>query len=287
MLKKRARQELIDAGLSRVADAILATARPAARILTRKAASESMMGRSRFGGVPDLPSGLEWPSKDGRPLDFLAQIALAEVAAHGAEASISSSGYLWFFYDNEASPWGFDPNDRGGWAVLHSDVTFSDLAIQRGADRGSATFDACSIEFSPSLTIPSSFSERGFPVEITESEEQQLDDLLKDGNTKSVLQRWGHHLLGWPHPVQNDSMELECAGASVGCNMGNPEGYEIAIERGLLDHAGDWKLLLQLDSDEQGPGWMWGDSGMLYFWIRSDQLEQQRFDKAWLVLQCY
>lgn len=246
-----------------------------------------MMGRSKFGGVPDLPSGLEWPSKDGRPLDFLAQIALAEVAAQGAGEVISRSGYLWFFYDSETGPWGFDPNDRGGWAVLHSDVGFSDLALQRGADRGAATFESCLIDFSPTLTIPSAFSERGIAIELTESEEQQLDELLKPDETKSVLQRWGHHLLGWPHPIQNDSMELECAGASVGCNMGDPEGYEMAKERGLLDHSGDWKLLLQLDSDEQGPGWMWGDCGMIYFWIRSDHLEQRRFDKAWLVLQCY
>jgi uncharacterized protein YwqG len=32
--------------------------------------------------------------------------------------------------------------------------------------------------------------------------------------------------------------------------------------------AKDWRLLLQIDSDEDGPGWMWGDNGCLYFCIQ-------------------
>ena len=48
----------------------------------------------------------------------------------------------------------------------------------------------------------------------------------------------------------------------------------------------DWELLLQIDTDEEGPGWMWGDVGRLYFWLRSEDLVAQRFENAWLVLQC-
>ncbi len=28
-------------------------------------------------------------------------------------------GLLLFFYDMETEPWGFDPEDRGGWSVIH------------------------------------------------------------------------------------------------------------------------------------------------------------------------
>jgi uncharacterized protein YwqG len=32
---------------------------------------------------------------------------------------------------------------------------------------------------------------------------------------------------------------------------------------------------------------MWGDCGMVYVWIRREDLVNRRFDKTWLGLQCY
>lgn len=48
-------------------------------------------------------------------------------------------------------------------------------------------------------------------------------------------------------------------------------------------------LLLQLDSDDgdDGPGWMWKDDGMLYFWISPDDLAVNCFDRIELVFECY
>jgi len=43
-------------------------------------------------------------------------------------------------------------------------------------------------------------------------------------------------------------------------------------------------LLLQIDSDENA-GMRWGDEGMLYYWMKRDDLQRQRFDTTWLVLQ--
>ena len=49
---------------------------------------------------------------------------------------------------------------------------------------------------------------------------------------------------------------------------------------------GDWRLLLQLDSDATA-NMMWGDSGRLYLWIRHEDLEVRRFDRCWVLVQCY
>jgi uncharacterized protein YwqG len=49
--------------------------------------------------------------------------------------------------------------------------------------------------------------------------------------------------------------------------------------------AKDWKLLLQLASDEDTE-MMWGDGGTLYFWIREADLPDRDFSKVWIILQC-
>ena len=41
----------------------------------------------------------------------------------------------------------------------------------------------------------------------------------------------------------------------------------------LKPNAKDWRLLLQIDSNEEN-NYMWGDSGRLYFWIRKVDLAE-------------
>jgi uncharacterized protein YwqG len=48
----------------------------------------------------------------------------------------------------------------------------------------------------------------------------------------------------------------------------------------------DWRLLLQLDSDEHMDV-MWGAAGMLYFWVREQEAAAGRFENVWVILQCH
>ena len=50
--------------------------------------------------------------------------------------------------------------------------------------------------------------------------------------------------------------------------------------------APDWRLLLQVDSDER-LGTQWGDAGSIYFLVRPDALERRAFERTWLIGQCY
>ncbi len=82
-------------------------------------------------------------------------------------------------------------------------------------------------------------------------------------------------------------MRSECQLVASGIYVGKPEAFQGERTQELLRVApSEWRLLLQLDTDEDGPGWMWGDSGRIYYWIRRGDLAAGAFDRTWLVLQC-
>ncbi len=228
-----------------------------------------------------MPTELEWPTWNNKPQAFLAQIDLRAIC-QVLPSFLPATGFLYFFYDQDQSVWGFDPKDIGGWRVLF-----------------------CQGD-------PSAFTERAAPVGLAEecvyrrkTISAQRIDLLpdsqclprsefewdRDGDAYTELRSaafGGHHshqILGYPSPVQNDDMEAECQLASNGVYVGNPEGYKDPRVPDLKAGAAEWKLLLQLDSDDD-TGWMWGDVGTLYFWVRESDANRGDFSKVWMVFQC-
>jgi uncharacterized protein YwqG len=81
--------------------------RPALALTTKKLSDSKLrIGASRNGGSPNLPADLARPTyEDGRPLTFLAQLNLAEVAAAGSTiTALPNAGQLVVF-----SAWGWVP----------------------------------------------------------------------------------------------------------------------------------------------------------------------------------
>ena len=66
-------------------------------IAARDVATPFELGTSKLGGAPDLPPGTAWPEHDGRPLAFVGQIDLADVAPLDADDTLPSTGLLSFF----------------------------------------------------------------------------------------------------------------------------------------------------------------------------------------------
>jgi hypothetical protein len=52
------------------------------------------------------------------------------------------------------------------------------------------------------------------------------------------------------------------------------------------ERADDWQLILQIDSDIEA-GMEWGDVGRLYLCARKHDLVARRFDRCWMIMQCY
>ena len=249
-------------------------AQPAVRLVTTSSPS-----RSHFGGVPGLPEGVEWPERSGRPLDFLARLSLAELQAAQSLPWLPPVGALLFFYDCEDQPWGFEPADRSGWRVLLvpdlpqpvADGPTGPVAAHRPA------------AFKPIASRPSP-EHRAFPAKDLTDEEFSAYQVTLDASFGSGPR---HQVGGYPRPIQGDSMDLECQLVSHGLNCGNGEAYASAQGKELAAGASDWRLLLQLDTDEAALGQMWGDDGTIYFWIPERAARAGDFDKTWLVLQCY
>ena len=274
------RQKLYDANLDDLVDHFVRLARPCARIKTQKTKEDSIpVGGSKFGGGADVPEGFQWPEYRGRQLAFLGQIDLPALAGSCVAGSLPPVGLLSFFYDAEQSTWGFDPEDRGSWRVFH----FAGEGLQRVAPPTStlelADYKPCSLTFEDDLSLPTGQSQQIQDLGLAEYESAAYWDVMGDEEEAG-----GHQLFGHPMEIQGE-MQLECQLASNGINCGSPAGYKDPRVEGLRPGASQWLLLLQIDSDDNA-GWMWGDMGRLYFWIRQPDIEALSFDDVWMVLQC-
>lgn len=238
---------------------------------------------SKIGGTPTLPQSQVWPSWNGVPLSFLAQIDFAEVSAVNKLPGFPDSGRAFFFYDQEQSTWGFDPKDRGSWVVIYTEDENEAprLSIPTGINE-LGLFVEKPVAFRAITSVPD--IARKVDVDFQSFSEQDFDELHKlKSDCFEDLQR--HQLGGYPSAIQSDTMELECQLASNGLNCGDASGFEDPKATALKEGSSDWLLLLQLDSDAD-TGMMWGDMGTVFFWIRRQDLAKRDFSMVWMILQC-
>jgi uncharacterized protein YwqG len=284
------RDRLVEAighhGLGDRAESILALTRPSISLLP----GESRSG-TRFGGDPDLPGVARWPEWETGPLAFICQVSLDEVTPLDSERALPRSGNLAFFYDAEGvrpdgagGIWGFDPKDAGGARVLH---LTGELSPRARPVADGATLTERPLRAEQGMTIPPWESPEIEALELSRDEADRYFELHEAvDRARGYDDEFAviHQLLGHPDQIQGD-MKLECQLVTNGLYCGDSSGYEDPRAAELEGGAADWRLLLQIASDEDA-GAMWGDLGRLYYWIRSQDLQRGGFDATWLVLQC-
>jgi uncharacterized protein YwqG len=237
--------------------------------------------KSHLGGSPRLPSDIPWPEWQGRRLGFLARLSLPELHRVHKLDWLPPSGALLFFYDVDEQPWGFDPKDRGGCFVILVPELSEPLAASPERCGEDEYFPQVNVAFRKVEVLPSTERPEVESLNLSDEEREQYWSLLDtpfEGLPK-------HQVAGLPAPVQGDYMELECQLASNGLYCGDSSGYQDPRAKQLEAGAKDWRLLLQLDTDDDA-GVMWGDCGTLYFWVRGDEAAEGNFANTWLVLQC-
>jgi uncharacterized protein YwqG len=264
--------------------------RPSVRLRPSRTRMDRMaMGRSRLGGLPDLPMGMEWPRWDQGPLTPMAVLNLADIAKVMPSSPLPSGGWLVFWFDTFNQPIGFSPADRGGYRVdyipekakLYRPSIPADF--RRDHDEPTAkVYEACSVDPKMIMTMPPyqdiEASTLGLPFE-------QVGDYI------TLLERWvkrhgennGSIVLGHPYVEQNE-MRTQCQYVYAGFKYGPVSAR--AFKKLIAPGINDWTLLAQFGPEPKAPSWMFGDVGNLYYWIRQQDLEAGRFDAVVGTWQC-
>lgn len=236
---------------------------------------------SKIGGKPYVDNEhFIWPESSGKPMAFLAQFDLSEIAKQVKYKWLSGDGFLLFFYDVAEMPWGFDPGDRGKWTVLYQKTHGAKVDYPADLD-GFAIIKESYIDFRRVEVSPVFNDDSVRKLNLTEEE---LDLYIKrqdDAEDNLPI----HQIGGFASPVQGNYMELESQLASNGIYVGDHKGYESEEAKALESGAMEWKLLFQFDSDDELDV-MWGDMGRIYFWVQESKSVLNQFDNCWLILQC-
>ena len=251
---------------------------------------------SKIGGNPYVPADFEWPyytscdylgeNKAERPLSFLAQFDMKDLAPLDAEGVLPKTGMLSFFYEMRTMRWGFEPDDLNAARVYFFPEL--DSLQERDLPDGIDEYDIVpefAVDFAKHISIP----EIG---DYREADKPGWDDYEECSQAAGYEpDEWGTYtkFLGYPDTIQGP-MEEECEAVTRGYSQGCPEDYAMIPDEEKVDiakKAKDWMLLFQMGTVEKdGYELMFGDCGHIYFWIRKEDLAARRFDKVWMILQC-
>lgn len=224
---------------------------------------------SRLGGAPDVPPGFEWPRHDGWPLAFLAQVDYHE-----------ENLLLLFFYDMMNMPDGKSPSHRGAWSVMMfpkyelSPANFPDDLPD------DCQYSPFSVSLVPDVNMPDYASRLLVEAGVPQQDIQRLEEMDRE---QSKTGGPAHHLLGYPSLIEGE-MEMICQMASSGFNVNSADLLPDELSGRFSEEADEWTLLFQCDADP-ALGWTFGNSGRLFFWIKTADFAEFDFENVWVVLQ--
>jgi len=239
------------------------------------------------------------------PLSFVAQIDFAEVNAVHALDGFPSAGRLLLFCDPYDWPWGAT-EDQARVRVIFTEVPAERLQRRRPPQE----FDEPSARqvmptgyvFRPRVLCPTvwllppplAFAEQPrawappkWPA--WSAYEQFWRDLYARhpktiGPRGEMIHQMGGTAFSIQHPVEAECVKF--AEHSPRSSRRRRGDVHVHAPAGDLVRASDWQLVLQIDSDVE-VGMEWGDVGRLYLCAPKYDLATARFDRSWMVMQCY
>ncbi|MEZ4670105.1 MAG: YwqG family protein [Anaerolineae bacterium] len=262
MNKTEIEQLLLKHGLERVADPLLALARPAIRIHTLPADDSAMpLGASKW-GLPHLPPDIEWPEA----LDFIGQFNLADIHPLVHEHWLPETGMLSIFYGTQSHQHRIENCRIGYWDVDPQQL------VQHTQPKG-MTFPACSLQFTEAWTLPGCEAVELQALNLTTAEYLayvEIDPSINAGDDGE------QQLLG--HGYYLDSTPFLAASGRESAWMTSEPHQRMAIEREISTL---WLNLLQMQNAPH-LNMEWLDSGIAHFSIEREALRQGDFSRVWV-----
>lgn len=225
-------------------------------------------GFSKLGGDPELPDGVAWPGGEGRgSYAFIAQIDLGAFRSHGGPEWLPTEGRFYAFVDE----------DRNGFADLVRVIYATDPpGPGRSPPPNTRVYPERRVAFETYPSMPSLDWLDAHDINVTDEELDELAD-LPDAAFGDEIQ---HRIGGYPSEIQNSRLNVECELI----RRGLPDGAEATDA--ILRAARQWRLLLQVDSDD-ALKMNWGDGGRLYVFTREKNARAGDFSKTVTLMQCY
>jgi uncharacterized protein DUF1963 len=286
-----------------VATALQDSLRYSIRLHTALASDEDLaLGATKIGGLPDLPPDTLWPEWRGAPLNFLAQIHLADVATYDPEGELPHEGVLSFFFDytNWAKPGREAEGSLATVLYVPEGALLQRQPWPEALPMRERYAPLAATSFSRELTAPESdgpFIERfGYslqwlylpdewlpegsyePAMIARRIGDLMSDIGKFLHDTYDSSGWLHRLLGYGDGIQGG---VEFGWQSLAKAIAEGESAQPAF--GTVQEA-DWRLLLQVDSDENGM--TWGDVGRIYYGLPREAFAARDFSQTIAELQC-
>jgi hypothetical protein len=233
------------AGLSHRYAEIEALLKPSIALTVKKAKAAPRGVVSRFGGDPDLKKGVGWPEHEGRPLHFVAQIVLEEMAPFDLEGLLQRTGRLIFFV-------GLDPQEDDYATVARVLWLDDESPVRVPAPKGAASPMSAVGLLTPKgqLALPYYEDPVIDALKLNDDERSRYHDEVFLG---AYPENPVHLLLGYP-------------------SYGTPYGVD------------GHRFLAQLDSDQR-LGFSEGDSETLRFYFASKRPKKKDLDSVVVSLE--
>ncbi|MEG4207599.1 YwqG family protein [Microcoleus sp. Pol7_A1] len=256
--------------LEKYRDRIEATIKPYIEIKIQNNDSVNWW-QSKFGGLPYLPKGFEYPkTADGKYLFFLAQINFSEVPPLD---SFPEQGILQFYIADD-EPYGLEFGNSADvdnstvedrFKIMYfpqPDFKVENLITNYDFLPEPELFPisgCCSLQFTKKYAPISTSDYQCTEILGSEIDELFMNHEIEDEYLK-ISSFWGHKIGGYPDFVQNDVRE-----------------YSSKYDR---EHKSEI-LLFQMDTERNDTIYIkWGDMGIGNFFINESALRQLDFSKV-------
>lgn len=284
-LKSKIESELKNLPWEVGSEKIIQLLEPTIGIRTITSSSKIEIGKSKFGGLPDLLREMEWPNLNGFPFAFLGQINLSEIKFDKFN-SLPKNGLLLFFFSTNQDDYRYE-NLKDMHRVIFI-KNLSSLEQRNYPEKYSdlAKFNECEIEYFEQFNLPSYQNYKILGLNFTDEDDELLFEASEIINElTSAGEDIGHQILGNAQAVQGDA-NYPWALQSIGHKLQAFSELNITDQNKVLENQKNIKLLLQIDMLDSSPNFSGlGASGGIYFGIDEMDLKNEHFENTYFELQ--